>query len=329
MAGMFVGNKKIKLAICGLGRFANKRIIPALEKCSNIELSAIVSRSSKEGVPFSSIPRYSDLNELTSAKTVDAVYIASPNNLHVEQTIFCLKAGLPVLCEKPMATNYKDCQLMLDVAKKMNLHLVVGHMLRFSPALKLARNWVQGGLVGEVFKFDAVFHYNLPVKSRSWANDRKLSGGGVLLDAGIHCLDVIQFFLGKSIEARTAQLDQNYHKGGVENQALLEFGCGSVQGSIDLHSKNEYRTFLEITGAQGVVTIENFAATWASVIIRLYNNKKTKVLKEIAVDVSEIYRDQLQDFATTILLNSANTLDYSAAENVLLAETFYSLSSYK
>ena len=111
-------NKKLNLAICGIGRFASRRIIPALDKCKNIELSAIVSRSSKQGAPYSSIHRYHNLNDLIAEKTADAVYIASPNIFHAEQAISCLKSGLHVLCEKPMATNYIDCQSMLSIGKK-------------------------------------------------------------------------------------------------------------------------------------------------------------------------------------------------------------------
>ena len=67
-----------------------------------------------------------------------------------------------------MATNHKDCQLMLSMARKMNLHLGVGHMLRFSPALKLARMWLNEGSLGELLKFSLVFHYELPERNRSW-----------------------------------------------------------------------------------------------------------------------------------------------------------------
>lgn len=320
-------NKKLNIAICGMGRFAAKRIVPALEKCNNIELSAIVSKSSKQNTLNSTIHRYHTLDDLIASKTVDAVYIASPNHLHAEQAMLCLKAGLHVLCEKPMATNYTDCQSMLSIAQKMNVHLGVGHMLRFSPALKLARKWVNDGLIGEVLSCDVVFHYDLPESNRSWMNNKKLSGGGVLIDAGIHCIDVIRLFLGNNLITRTAKTDSDLHKGGVERHALLEFTCDSVYGSIDLSSKSDYKSFLELSGSQGIISIESFAATWESVTVTLYDHNKSEILKESVVDVSEIYLTQLKEFANNIANITTSSLDYSAAENVKIVEEFYSLAN--
>ena len=320
-------NRKLNLAICGIGRFASRRIIPAVEKCNNIELSAIVSRSNKQDLPFNSIHRYHDLNDLIASKTADAVYIASPNIFHAEQAILCLKSGLHVLCEKPMATNHKDCQSMLSTAKEMNLHLGVGHMLRFSPALKLAHVWLGEGLLGELYKFDIIFHYELPERNRSWVNDKKLSGGGVLLDSGIHCIDVIRFFMGNNIITRSAEMDKNHSQGEVESQAMLKFTCDNVHGSIDLSSKSNYKSFLEISGSEGIISIDFFAATWDFVIVTLYNHNKSKVLKEAIVDVSEIYVSQLNEFVNNVINTTTIRLDYSAAENVKIAEEFYSLAN--
>ena len=320
-------NKKLNLGICGIGRFATRRIIPAIEKCNDIKLSAVVSKSSKQGKLNKSIHRYHDLNDLIAEKTADAVYIASPNIFHAEQALLCLNSGLHVLCEKPMATNYKDCQSMLSAAKKMNLHLEVGHMLRFSPALKLARTWLNEGLLGELIKFEVIFHYELPERNRSWMSDKKISGGGVLLDAGIHCIDVIQFFLGSNIITRSAKIDKSHFKGEVESQAMLEFTCDNIRGTIDLSSKSDYKSFLEISGSLGVISIQNFAATWESVPVTLYNNTKSKVLKEAVVDVSDIYLFQLNEFSNIIKNITTKKLDYSAAENVKIAEEFYSLAN--
>ena len=158
-------------------------------------------------------------------------------------------------------------------------------------------------------------------------NDKKLSGGGVLLDAGIHCIDVIQLFLGNNIITRSAKMDENYYKGGVESQAMLEFTCDNVRGTIDLSSKSDYKSFLEFSGSLGIISIESFAATWESVIVTLYNHDKSKILKEAVVDVSEIYLTQLNEFANNIINTTTNTLDYSAAENVKIAEEFYSLAN--
>ena len=320
-------SKKINLAICGIGRFARRRVIPALVRCNNIELTGIVSRSATQDDLFNSIRRYYDLNDLIAAKTADAVYISSPNIFHAEQATLCLKSGLHVLCEKPMATNYQDCQSMLSIAKRMSLNLSVGHMLRFSPVLKLARTWLNEDMLGELFKFDMTFHYNIPEKNRSWVRNKEISGGGVLLDAGIHCIDIIRFFLGKNITASSAKIDNGYNEGGVESWAMLGYTCDNVQGSIHLSSERDYKSFLEISGPKGIISIDNFAATWECVTVRLYNYNKSEVIKEATVDVSDIYLSQLNDFSNNIKNLSNITLDYSAAENVKIVEDFYLLAN--
>jgi len=148
-----------------------------------------------------------------------------------------------------------------------------------------------------------------------------------LLDAGIHCIDVIRFFMGSNIITRSAEMDENYYQGEVESQAMLKFTCDNVHGSIDLSSKSNYKSFLEISGSEGIISIESFAATWESVTVTLYNHNKSKVLKEAVVDVSKIYLSQLNEFANNILNTTTITLDYSAAENVKIAEEFYSLAN--
>lgn len=319
-------NNKIKLAICGLGRFVSRRIIPVLDRCDNIELTAIVSKSIQPEIRTDLIQRYNNLSDLLVRNRVEAVYIASPNYFHAEQSISCLNYGVHVLCEKPMATNYKDCQEMLRVAEETNSHLQSGHMLRFSAALILARAWLNDGLLGELYKFDMVFHYDLPKENRAWVEDKRLSGGGVLLDAGIHCIDVMRFFLGDKIATRSLNLDNIDIKKVVERQAVIEVICGEVPVTINLSSKSSYKSILEIAGAQGVLLIENFAATWGVVKVLIFNPEKTKILRETVVDVSDTYLSQLNMFANNCRNFTPKALDYSAAENVRVVEELYSLS---
>jgi len=324
-----MSGKKLNLAICGFGRFALRRLIPAIEKCNEIELAAIVTRSNIDNIPNADINNYLTLENYLNTKPDGAVYIASPNYLHSQQAISCLKAGLHVICEKPMATNYRDCLSMLNVAQSMNLHLQVGHMLRFSPAIMLARKWIKEELLGEINFCNIVFHYDLPESNRSWVNNYDFSGGGVLMDSGIHCIDVIRLLFGNDVTAKSAMTDKQSYNDGIERSGLFEFTIDQVKGTIKLSSTSDYKSLLEITGSKGILSIENFAATWESVKLVLYSHNKVKILKQSVVDVSRIYSDQLKAFAENIKNVSAESLDFSAAENVKTAEIFYSIASFK
>jgi len=136
---------KISLAICGLGGFAKRRVLPALLSCPAVELVAVVDRSQTASEYLSNVACFMSLDELLKSGLAEAVYLCTPNYLHHSQAIECLRAGRHVFCEKPMATNSRDCESMLLLAKELNLQLTVGHMMRFSLGLQMARKWIQYG----------------------------------------------------------------------------------------------------------------------------------------------------------------------------------------
>lgn len=320
-------NKKLPLAICGFGRFATRRIIPALAECSNIELRAVVGHSGKACELPSGISIFTSLEAFLETNPVGAVYISSPNYLHAKQSLQCLEAGLHVLCEKPMATNSVDCQIMLKTARDLNLNLRVGHMLRYSPAVQLARQWMQNGAVGEPLSISTVFHYDLPEINRPWAFRQGCEGGGALMDAGIHCVDVIRLLADDPVTVKAAITDRHSHQDGVERSAHCSFTAGAISCSLEVDSHATYQTLLTISGTKGEIVIDNFAACWGSVTIKQYERHGSVPAREEAVDVSTIYAKQLQDFAETIgRPGGAAFQDAAAAENVKFIEELYATS---
>ena len=320
-------NGKLSLAICGLGRFARRRILPAIAECGNVELTAVVDRSGKAQDLPAGIRRFASLEDFLETAPSGAVYIASPNYLHAPHSLQCLAAGLHVLCEKPMATNSVDCQSMLTAARNLNLYLSVGHMLRCSPAMQLARRWMKEGLVGRPQSVDTVFHYELPEINRPWAFRRDCAGGGSLMDAGIHCIDVIRFLVGDPVSVLSANTDRRSHEDGIERSAICNFAAGGISSSVDVCSQSPYATLLTISGTEGKIVLTNFAACWGTVTVRLHTRHRDEPAREEVVDVSAIYAEQLRDFAATIDRPGAVALqDISAAENVRIVEQLYSIS---
>lgn len=320
-------NGKLPLAICGLGRFATRRILPAIAQCPEVELVAVVDRSGKaQDLPVG-VRRFTSLEAFLATNPVGAIHIASPNFLHAQQSLQCLAASLHVLCEKPMATNSVDCQSMIRAARDLNLQLRVGHMLRYSPALQLAHQWFQNGLVGELLSINAIFHYELPEISRPWAFRADRTGGGALMDAGIHCIDVIRLFTAEPISVLTASIDSHSHEDGVERKATCRFAAGAVNCLVDVNSHAPYKSLLKISGTEGEIVIDNFAASWGKVAVKLYAHDRGEPVKEELVDVSTIYAEQLRNFAKAIAQPElAAFQDISAAENVRIVEELYAIS---
>lgn len=317
---------RLPLAICGLGRFAIRRILPAITQCPDIELVAVVDRTGRaQDLPVS-VRRFTSLDAFLATNPVGAVYIASPNFLHAQHSLQSLEAGLHVICEKPMATNSIDCQTMIKTARDLNLQLWVGHMLRYSPALKLAHQWFKQGLVGELQTISTIFHYELAETSRPWAFYSDRTGGGALMDAGIHCIDVIRNFTTEPISILAANLDYRSHDDGIERKAACHFVAGAVNCTVDINSQAPYKTLLTILGDKGKIIVNNFAATWGDVKVQLYSNDQNQLVKEELVDTSIIYNEQLRSFAKVVAEpNFAAFQDESAAENVRVIEKLYSI----
>jgi len=319
-------NNKLPLAICGLGRFAIRRILPAISMCHNVELVAVVDRSMKNCHITSGIKRFRSLEDLLDSHPLGAVYILTPNYLHAQQTLQCLKSGLHVFCEKPMATNSLDCQSMVQAAQRLKLHLRVGHMLRYSPALRLARSWLQNGMVGVPRTICTIFHYNISEQDRPWAFRQDLAGGGALMDAGIHCIDAIRFLMGGPVILLEAIIDPTF-TGNVERSAVCRFTAAGVICSVQVCSQAPYMSRLSISGMDGEIVIDNFAACWGRVTVKLYDSHSRDLVKEEEVDVSATYSEQIRSFSDAVCrfdLNTAEALD--AAENVRIVEELYQLA---
>jgi 1,5-anhydro-D-fructose reductase (1,5-anhydro-D-mannitol-forming) len=321
-----VSNNKIQLAICGLGGFAKRRVLPALLSCNAVELVAVVDRSPAESGYLSNVACFKSLDELLDSSLAEAVYLCTPNYLHHSQTVQCLRAGRHVFCEKPMATNSRDCDSMLLLAKKLKLQLSVGHMMRFSPGLQVAREWVQSGKMGALRSVDLTFHYDLPESKRPWAFRKDLSGGGALIDAGVHCIDAVRFLIGGPIVAIDAQFDVLVPD-GVERTAVCTLTAGDVLCTLSVCSNAPYSSNLVIRGTDGVIDVESFAATWGGAILKFVSSSDSKYNDELVLDVSGIYARQLQAFAETIL---SGRIDYRSAvdalENISVVENFYRIS---
>lgn len=320
-------NKKLPLAICGIGHFVTKRVIPAISMCQNVELVAVVDISTEVGPLSPNIHRFKSLEELLASGKAYAVYIATPNYLHAQQTMQCLAAGRHVLCEKPMATNSIDCQNMVTAAQNQKLHLKIGHMLRYSPAIQLARSWLRKGMAGEPCAISTLFHYDLPEKNRQWAFQQDVAGGGALMDAGIHCIDTIRFLAGDPVIPLGAMTEQ-IPEGSVERNAVCRFMAAGVVCFVQVSSQAPYCSRLSISGTDGEIVIDNFAACWGTAIVKLFPSQSGRVVKEETIDVSKTYSEQIRNFADEIYRSEFDsTAALDSAENVRIVEQLYTINN--
>jgi len=142
------------------------------------------------------IPRVTtDWEDLAKDPSIDAAVVATPNALHAPQTIALLRAGTHVLVEKPMAMNVAECDAMIEASRASGAHLMVAHCWRFHPDVIALREQIAGGELGDIVKTHG-YSTHVGWGPSGWFIDPALSGGGALVDMGVHAVDTARFLLG-------------------------------------------------------------------------------------------------------------------------------------
>lgn len=195
----------------GLGYYSTHQLAPALQQTEHCRLAGIVTGTpekipvwkKKYGIPDENIYSYNNYDSIISNPEIDVIYIVLPNHLHAEYSIRGFRAGKHVICEKPMALSVNECDAMLVAAEKANKNLSIGYRLHFDTYnLELIR-LVQEKVYGEIKSIDTAFCIT-PQKGE-WRLDKKIAGGGPLMDVGIYCLQAVCYVTGQSPVAVTAQ----------------------------------------------------------------------------------------------------------------------------
>ncbi len=213
--------KQIRYAVVGLGHIAQVAVLPAFANSRrNSTLAALVSGdplkretlSAKYGVARTC--DYDGYDALCASGDIDAVYIALPNSMHCDYAVRAARAGIHVLCEKPMAVTEEECEHMSGAARAAGVKLMVAYRLHFERANLEAAEIARSGRIGEPRAFSSAFTMHVvPDNIRA----RSELGGGVLYDIGIYCINA----------ARTLFGDEP-----LEVQALTAGTLGDVEESV-------------------------------------------------------------------------------------------------
>jgi predicted dehydrogenase len=140
----------------------------------------------------------SDYHELLHDPAVDAVIICLPNFLHFPASLAGLEAGKHILCEKPPTMNGAEMKVLREEARRRKLVYYFSRQFRFSPEMRAAKALVEEGRLGRIYHAKATFvrSRGIPVGIGNWFTEKKRSGGGALIDIGVHALDAVWFLMG-------------------------------------------------------------------------------------------------------------------------------------
>jgi predicted dehydrogenase len=241
-------NRVTKVTLVGCGAASELLHAPAIKQLIDCEVLTNVVVIDRSEARIEKLHRilphatgHADLSEVIHELDGSLVIVALPHNLHAATTIKALEAGAHVLCEKPMARTSVECDQMLAAATRAGRLLAVGHFRRFFPVTKLIREWIKQEHLGRLrsFRFLEGEIYSWPAVSNSYSLGA--AGGGVLMDAGAHTMDLLLWWMGP-----VAELDyRDDASGGVEANCVMRLRMangvsGYVQMSRDWPLANQY-----------------------------------------------------------------------------------------
>lgn len=199
--------KTFKVAVIGCGTIARGEHIPAYQKSGVAEIKYVVDeileRAEQTAKEFG-IPHFSnDLQVVLDDPEIDAISVCTPNTTHAPISIAAMKAGKHVLCEKPAGMNYDEVAEMKRVADETDKILNIGVVNRYNTAVNKIKELVDSGELGHVYHVYCSFrsHRSIPGLGGPFTIKAK-SGGGVLIDWGVHFIDLIFYILGEQTKAR-------------------------------------------------------------------------------------------------------------------------------
>ncbi len=314
---------KLKWGILGTGRIA-RTFTQALKVANGCEPFAVGSRTLEKAKHFArefGLCRfYGSYEELVKDVDVDVIYIATPHNLHLQNTLLALQNKKHVLCEKPLGVNAMEVKLMTELAEKNNLFLMEALWSRFLPRIEKTKHLIDQGEIGDISLLTATFciksehnplhrHYNIDLC------------GGSILDIGIYNIFLSLYLFGKPTNfSASAVLDEQ----GGDNSAAYSFvnnnGSLSVMHSSFLAS--EPYVVAEIHGSKGKISLEHLWFFPGNIIIK-YNNGKKRKLKFNTL--SNGYEYQAEEVARCITEGRLQSPKWSWNDSLQLVQTMDSI----
>jgi len=261
----------VGIGIIGAGSMAQMTYLPTLKKFEDVRLEAIcdLDRSKagfvaqKFGIPSF----YGDPQHLLAHPGVEAVLILTPTNSHLALTLLALEAGKSVLVERPMARKVVEAEKMVEAARRNQKILMVAMNHRFRPDAMILKNFISGGELGQIFMVRCGW---LKKKGRwtraGWVVDKRLSGGGVLMDLGLQMLDLALWL--------------------INDYDVEEISAMTFANNLDLEVEDTVACQLQMKGGK-IVTLH---ASWAlpapetQAYAHFWGTKGAAVLNPLRID---------------------------------------------
>lgn len=256
----------LRVAIMGLGSYGT-RVADAMQTCTKAKLVGVVSGTpakvkdwqAKYKIPEKNCYNYENFDNIKNNPDIDAVYVITPNALHKPQVIRLAKAGKHVICEKPMALNAAEGLEMVQACKNANVKLLVGYRMHFEPKTLEIIRMRKAGEFGKTLFFQGLTGFKIGDPTQ-WRLDKKLAGGGSMMDIGIYAVNGSRYMLGEEpvwVTAQEVKTDPVKFKEGVDETITFQMGfpSGAMASCLSTYSMNNLDRFF-LNGEKGFAEMQ-------------------------------------------------------------------------
>lgn len=341
-------NTKVKWGVIGSGGIARRRTIPeGIAKAGNAKLVSVydinpeVNKSVADEFNATAVE---SIDALINSG-IDAVYIASPADRHLEHAIACAKGRKHILCEKPLGLTVDEAERMVGICKEEGVLLGVGLMMRFVTQHQAALKLIREGRLGKPVYARAQLSCWYPPIDGAWRQDPAKGGGGSLMDMGSHCIDLLEMFFGE-IKTVSCYINNSVHSYKSEDSAIVSmFFENGAMGTVDTYfciPDNSSKNILELYGSGGSIiargTIGQGPAGEMTAFLEgentCYDAKQERNMNEgMIIDPTPVntYLAEIEEFGCAILENRipANNYDLGLRNQKVLQACYMSAKLYK
>ncbi len=253
--------EKVRVALVGVGGISQVVRIPAIMKLEDVELVALCdideAKLAVVAEKFEIDNVYFDMQNLLKKEKLDGVFICTPNNFHYPMALLALEQRIPTLVEKPVALNYEQASRLAEKADQTGVDLVIGMNNRFRDDAIILKDFLEKNELGKPFYVKSGWLRRWGRQPHQlWMNDRRISGGGVMMDMGIQLIDLSLWLMGKpAVKSVRSFIYNIFDNADVEDSGLavietVEDAAITVEVSWRMHLEKDMN-YTHVFGKEG------------------------------------------------------------------------------
>jgi predicted dehydrogenase len=257
----------VRVGVIGCGKIAERASLPNLVNYTRkakvvalCDINEAAAKAMKEKFELTDADFIKDYKKLVTRKDIDAVFVDTPNYLHEDMAIAAMKNKKHVLVEKPIAILAKAADNMAKTAKSTGMYLMVEQTQRFDPVHQAAKKVLDSGVLGRIHNIRGRIGHAGPEYwsegKAHWFYDRKKSGGGAMIDIGVHITDLIRWFAAKPVAEVFATIRTIEKKVPIDDNATVLFKyADGTKGEIECSwTTRPYEVMTWVYGSKGKMT---------------------------------------------------------------------------